>query len=232
MGGILGFILLYFLYFPKNCIWYLWMATPCTFSLQIHICFPLGNFLLSGSSQSVNANYFPLYWEIREPGSQTMGGNAMCCLPSRCDTAPQHPLGWVRPYEHSLNANSLFSLLAVFLRLCFCKKCFITFIVLSILASAIIRSSLYYDDFPVRRATCFLPYLLFSSSWQVWRHSTIFGATSAGSFFGYFYSYQTSSLPVTLQTSGNCLRVLEISMFCTWSSGRPSSFVSTFVSLR
>ena len=119
MGGILGFMLLCFMYFPKNC--HLWMATLCTFSLQIHICFPVGNFLLLESSHSVNANYFPLSWEIRESGSQAVGGNAVCCLPSCCDTTPQHPFGRVRAYVSSMNVNFLFALFAIFLRLCFCK---------------------------------------------------------------------------------------------------------------
>lgn len=121
MGVILGFILLCFLYFPKHSIWYLWMATPCTFSVQTHISFPLRNSLLSGSSHSVNAIYFPLDWEIREPGSPAVGCNAACCLPSRCDTTPQHPFGQARAYANSVNVNFLFALFAICLRLCFCK---------------------------------------------------------------------------------------------------------------
>lgn len=73
--------------------------------------------MLLGSSQSVNANYFPLFWEIRGSGSQAVGSNAVCCLPLLCDTTPQRPFGCIRAYVNSMNVNFLFALFAVFLRL-------------------------------------------------------------------------------------------------------------------
>lgn len=138
------------------------MAIPYTFSLYICICFPLGNFGLSGSSQSVNAIYFPFYWEIEESGSHAVGSNAVCCLPLRCDTTPQRPFGCVRAYVNSMNVNFIFALVAIFLRLCFCKVLHYL-IVLNILLSVITLSSVYYCEFPACRATGFLPYLVLSS---------------------------------------------------------------------
>lgn len=136
------------------------MATPHSFSLQIHIYFPLGNFLPLESSHSGGANSFPLCWETGESGSQAMGSSAVCCSPQLCEAPPQHPIGPVRAHGNS-RMNFLLSLLSS--QDSVLAKYFIACVVLSILSSMIILSSVY-SEFPACKATCFLPFPVVSKS--------------------------------------------------------------------